>query len=102
MSSPPPGPKPYSVQLAERIHNTTGKEYLMRICFGGLLLESFWHGVIERRILKTPAPAIGKSMRQALKTWPLIYVVTTAGITWAEWKVNQAERARKGNDQRDL
>ncbi|RYC62030.1 hypothetical protein CHU98_g4176 [Xylaria longipes] len=97
MSSLPPAPKPYSLQLAERIHYTTGKEHLTRICTGGFLLESFWHVIIERRILKTPTPAVKKAMFRAAATWPLVYAATTASIAWAAWRVNQAERAEKEN-----
>ncbi|KAI1179702.1 hypothetical protein F4777DRAFT_396382 [Nemania sp. FL0916] len=61
MSLPPP--KPYFLQLAERIHNATGKEHLPRICIGGFVLESIWNSVIERRMLKTPAPAVKKAMK---------------------------------------
>ncbi|KAI1740518.1 hypothetical protein F4680DRAFT_90287 [Xylaria scruposa] len=102
MSSLPPEPKPYFVQLAERIHYTTGKEYLPSMCVGGLFLESFWHGVIERKVLKTPEPAINKAMLHACKKWPAIYVVTITSFAWAKWTVTQAERDRKGNNQRDL
>ncbi|KAI0451529.1 hypothetical protein F5B21DRAFT_380484 [Xylaria acuta] len=97
MSSLPPTPKPYSLQLAERVHNTTGKEHLTRICVGGFLLESFWYAIIERRILKTPTPAVKKAMFRAAATWPIIYAVTTAGVAWAAWRVNQAERAETEN-----
>ncbi|KAI1426259.1 hypothetical protein F5Y12DRAFT_713253 [Xylaria sp. FL1777] len=97
MSSLPP-PKPYSLQFAERIRNTTGKEHLPLICAGGLSLESLWLTVIERKVLKTPAPAVRTAMFRAVATWPLIYVVTSAGISWAAWKVNQAERSQSEKD----
>ncbi|KAI0532931.1 hypothetical protein GGR58DRAFT_140438 [Xylaria digitata] len=102
MSSLPPTPKSYSLQFAERIHYTTGKDQLTRICVGGFLLESLWHSVIERRVFKTPIPVVRKSMYRAAMMWPAIYIVTTAAISWAAWKVNQAERTLKEKDQRDF
>ncbi|KAI3327831.1 hypothetical protein HD806DRAFT_336147 [Xylariaceae sp. AK1471] len=101
MSSLPQAPKPYSLQLAERIHNTTGKEQLTRICIGGFLLESIWHSVIEKRVLKTPTPVVKKAMFRAAATWPILYLVTSAGLSWAAWRVSQYEKAEGGNPQRD-
>ncbi|KAI1311751.1 hypothetical protein F5Y03DRAFT_391306 [Xylaria venustula] len=100
MSSRPP-PQSYSLQLAERIHNTTGKEQLPRICAGGFVLECVWHSVIERRVLKTPVPAVRKAMVRAAVTWPVIYAVASAGITWAAWRVNQTGRGQSGKDPSD-
>ncbi|GAP83639.1 hypothetical protein SAMD00023353_0500210 [Rosellinia necatrix] len=91
----PSGPKPYSLQIAERIHNTTGKEHLTRICVGGFALESFWHWNVERRLLNTPAPAVRKAMIRAAVTWPALYVVTSAAVYWAAWKVDGVNRAEK-------
>ncbi|KAI1354351.1 hypothetical protein F5Y01DRAFT_14105 [Xylaria sp. FL0043] len=93
-----PSPKPYSLQLAERIHYATGKEQLGRICVGGFLLESVWHSVIERRVLKTPAPTVRKAMVRAAVTWPIIYAVTSAGIAWAAWKVNETQAERRQSE----
>lgn len=95
MSSSSPAPKSYSLELAQRIHNTTGKEYLGRICAGGFLLELLWHSGIERRVLKTPTPAIQKALLRAAVTWPVIYVVTSASLSWAARKVDQAEEAQR-------
>lgn len=93
--------KPYSLQLAERIHNTTGQEYLPKICFGGLFLESFWNLVIERRVLGTPKPVVQKYMHHTLTRWPIIYFATRIGLSWAAWRVNQAGIAERENDQQD-
>ncbi|KAI0407936.1 hypothetical protein F4802DRAFT_494220 [Xylaria palmicola] len=101
MSSPFPTPKPYSLQLAERIHYSTGKEHLVRICVGGFLLESSWHAGVERRILKTPAPAVNKALFRAAATWPIIYIATSAAINWAAWRVNQAPGAERDKNKRD-
>ncbi|KAI0431357.1 hypothetical protein F5Y09DRAFT_197824 [Xylaria sp. FL1042] len=92
--SSPSSSKPYSLQLAERIHYATGKEDLWRICAGGFLLESVWLSVIERRVLKTSTPNVRKAMIHAAVRWPVIYVVTSTSITWAAWKVNQAQAER--------
>jgi hypothetical protein len=92
MSSPPPPVKPYTLQLAERIHNTTGKENLTSICVGGFALESLWHSIIERRFFKTPAPAVKKAMVRATAMWPAVFIITSAGISWAAWKVDQERR----------
>ncbi|KAI0877096.1 hypothetical protein GGS24DRAFT_498178 [Hypoxylon argillaceum] len=101
MASIPPVPKSYSLQLAERIHSATGKEHLTRICIGGFLLESAWHSVIERRVLKTPTPAVKKAMFRAAATWPVIYVATSAAVSWAAWKVGQAAKPESGQARRD-
>ncbi|KAI1185587.1 hypothetical protein F5B17DRAFT_27757 [Nemania serpens] len=102
MSSPSPAPKSYSLEVAQRIHNTTGKEHLGRICVGGFLLESLWHSGIERRVLKTPTPAIRKAMLRSAVTWPVIYVVTSACISWAARKVEEAEETQRKPAQRDF
>ncbi|KAI1112735.1 hypothetical protein F5Y14DRAFT_247783 [Nemania sp. NC0429] len=102
MSSPSPAPNSYSLEVARRIHNTTGKEHLERICVGGFLLESLWHSGIERRVLKTPAPAVRKAMLRAAVTWPVLYVVTSACISWAARKVDQAEEAQRKEAQRNI
>ncbi|KAI1410991.1 hypothetical protein F5Y13DRAFT_68529 [Hypoxylon sp. FL1857] len=84
-------PKPYSLQLAERIHNTTGKDRLGRICVLGIILESLWHSVVERKLLKTSAPVVRKALFKAAIFWPGVYVVTGAAVKWAELRVRKAE-----------
>ncbi|KAI6081510.1 hypothetical protein F4821DRAFT_249040, partial [Hypoxylon rubiginosum] len=90
----PSGSKPYSLQLAERINDTTHKDQLGRICLGGFFLESAWHSVVETRFLKTPLPVAKKAMLRAAVFWPGVYVATKAALQWAEWKVRQAEKNR--------
>ncbi len=84
--------KSYSLRAAERIHNTTGKDQLGRICVSGFLLESLWHSVVERKFINTPPSVVRKSMVRAAATWPLIYVATAACIKWADWKVQEVEK----------
>ncbi|OTA86303.1 hypothetical protein M434DRAFT_399947 [Hypoxylon sp. CO27-5] len=84
--------KPYSLQLAERIHNTTGKDKLGRICVSGFFLESFWHLVVERKFLKTSPPIVRKALLKAAVFWPGVYVVTGTALKWAEWRVQRAEK----------
>ncbi|KAI0002639.1 hypothetical protein F4779DRAFT_603354 [Xylariaceae sp. FL0662B] len=88
--------KPYSLEAAEAIHNTTGKESLAPICVGGFLLESLWHSVFERKVLKTPAPLVRKAMLRAAFFWPSVYLVTGATLKWAEWRVRKADTAVNG------
>ncbi|KAI1266363.1 hypothetical protein F5Y18DRAFT_426265 [Xylariaceae sp. FL1019] len=95
MSSHPPGPKPYTLQIAERINNTTGKDKLPTICLSGFLLETLWHSVIERRTLNTSAPAVRKAMMRAAVFWPGVYIATSAALAWAQWKVDEAAKADK-------
>ncbi|KAI0390008.1 hypothetical protein F5Y17DRAFT_462186 [Xylariaceae sp. FL0594] len=92
MSGPVPPEKPYLVQLAERIDNTTGKEHLPTICVGGFALETLWHSVVERKVLKTPPPAVKKAIFRAAVMWPTVFVVTSASISWAAWRVDREGR----------
>ncbi|KAI0834299.1 hypothetical protein F5Y06DRAFT_175045 [Hypoxylon sp. FL0890] len=86
---------PYSLKLAERIHNTTGKDKLGHICVGGFLLESLWHLVVERNFLKTSPPVVRKSLIRAAVFWPGLFVVTGAALKWAEWKVQKGRQAER-------
>ncbi|KAI1637270.1 hypothetical protein F4809DRAFT_605324 [Biscogniauxia mediterranea] len=95
MSSSPPPLKPYSLQVAERFHYATGKEYLPRICAGGFLLETLWHTTFERKVLKTPGPKVRRAIVQAAVFWPTVYIGTAMTLKWAEWRVNRAERAER-------
>ncbi|KAI1374875.1 hypothetical protein F4677DRAFT_159645 [Hypoxylon crocopeplum] len=83
--------KPYSLQIAERIHGTTGKDQLGRICFGGFFLESVWHSVVERKIMDTSPMAVRKAMIRASIFWPSLYIATKTALKWAEWRVLKTE-----------
>ncbi|KAI1460991.1 hypothetical protein F4805DRAFT_351812 [Annulohypoxylon moriforme] len=91
--------QPDSLQLAERINNVTGKDQLVRICVGGLVLESFWHQVVERNFLKTPIPVVRKYLVRAALFWPGMFLVTKTALVWADWRVRKAtkERRESGN-----
>ncbi|KAI2463754.1 hypothetical protein F4781DRAFT_106768 [Annulohypoxylon bovei var. microspora] len=88
----------YSLQLAERIHNTTGQDKLPHICIGGFLLESFWNGVVEKRLLKTSPALVRKSLWRAAVFWPGVYLTTRAALIWAEWRVRKAKEERRENE----
>lgn len=62
----------------------------------GLVLETIWHHVVERRYLKTPHPAVRAAIRNALVRWPTVYVLTAGALRWAEWRVEKAEGAESG------
>ncbi|KAI0161198.1 hypothetical protein GGR57DRAFT_350678 [Xylariaceae sp. FL1272] len=95
MSSNQPGSKPYALQIAQRIHNTTGKDQLPQICMGGFFLETLWHSVIERRAFNTSAPVIKKALLRAAVLWPGLYIATSAALAWAERRVGEAAKAEK-------
>ncbi|KAI0853835.1 hypothetical protein F5Y00DRAFT_223786 [Daldinia vernicosa] len=86
--------KPYSLQLAERIHNTTGKDQLGRICSAGFILESSWHLVVERRFMNTPPQVVKKALLRAGFFWTVLYFGTDQALKWAEGKVKKAEEGR--------
>ncbi|KAI8960640.1 hypothetical protein F5Y11DRAFT_329002 [Daldinia sp. FL1419] len=86
--------KPYSLQLAERIHNTTGKDQLGRICSAGFILESSWHLVVEKRFMKTPPGVVKKALLRAGIFWPAVYFITNESLKWAEQKVKKTEEGR--------
>ncbi|KAI1813784.1 hypothetical protein GGS20DRAFT_586107 [Poronia punctata] len=97
MTSPSRPVKPYDLQFAERVHNTTGKENLPTICVAGFALEYLWNSTIEQRFFKTPAPMVKKAMVRAAIMWPSVFVVTSAAISWAAWRVDQ----EPGTDMKD-
>ncbi|KAI5925978.1 hypothetical protein F4810DRAFT_617858 [Camillea tinctor] len=91
MSSTPPPVKPYSLQLAERVHYTTGQDKLPHICAGGFLLETLWHTTVEHKVLKTPGLMVRRAMVRAVIFWPSLYIGTAAVLKWAKWRVDRAE-----------
>lgn len=91
-------PKTYSLQVAERINNVTGKNQLGLICTSGLFLESLWHSVVERRFMRTPPPVLRKAMIRAAITWPILYVATAMALRWAERRVRMAEEEGSRNE----
>ncbi|CAJ2512060.1 Uu.00g076850.m01.CDS01 [Anthostomella pinea] len=97
MSSPPDTLQPKSI--AARVHQTTGKEYLPRICVGGFFLESFWHLAIKRRVFKTPASTVQGAMLRAAAFWPVLFLTTGATLKWAEWEMGKTEAAGKGKEE---
>ncbi|OTB00829.1 hypothetical protein M426DRAFT_323940 [Hypoxylon sp. CI-4A] len=82
---------PFSLQLAERIHNTTSKDKLGYICVGGLACESVWHSVVERNFLKTSPIVVRKAIFRAAVFWPGVFIATKTALRWAEWRVQRAE-----------
>ncbi|KAI0882621.1 uncharacterized protein GGS22DRAFT_169904 [Annulohypoxylon maeteangense] len=89
--------QPRSLQIANRIHNTTGKENLIYICIGGITLESIWHGIVEKRLLNTPVPVVRRSIVRAALLWPAVFVVTKTALAWAEWRVQKDVDERREN-----
>ncbi|KAI1091454.1 hypothetical protein F5B19DRAFT_262160 [Rostrohypoxylon terebratum] len=87
----------YSLQIAERIYYTTGKDQLTRICVGGFALESAWHVIIEKKFLKTPPAVVRKSVLKAALFWPAIHFLTKSALVWAEWKIQKTTEERRGN-----
>lgn len=87
----------YSLRLAERIHNTTGKDQLTRICVGGFILELAWLGIVERKILKTHPIVVRKSVLRAALFWPGVHFITKSALVWAEWKVQKTKEERREN-----
>ncbi|KAI1798533.1 hypothetical protein F4811DRAFT_548172 [Daldinia bambusicola] len=86
--------KSYSLQIAERVHNITGKDHLGRICLAGFALESSWRSVVQRRTLKMPPHDVRRAVLKAGFFWTTLYFCTGATLKWAERKVKQSEEGR--------
>ncbi|KAI1471127.1 uncharacterized protein F4812DRAFT_412845 [Daldinia caldariorum] len=86
--------KSYSLQIAERFHNATGKDQLNRICLGGFVLESSWVAVVEKRLSKMPPHDVRRAVLKAGIRWTALYFGTSATLKWAERKVKQSEEGR--------
>ncbi len=82
----------YLESVARRVHNTSGKEHLLKICAGGFVLESTWQYVIEPRMFGTSHVVIRKGIMRAAVFWPSVFVITSLGLKWAERTVARSEK----------